>query len=107
MKSTLYVKCPKCGETGLIKEIQGKYLCAVCNFDYTTLKDEPVKLDEMLVSNLKMGPMGQIMALTMHELITIMPTMESIQYVKDLAAKNGIKLPDQKKGFFSRLFGKG
>jgi len=107
MKSTLYVKCPKCGETALVREMQGKYICAVCGFDYTTLKDEPQKLDEMLVTNLKLGPMGQVMALTMNELITLKTVKESNEYVKELAQKNGIKFPDYKKGFFSRLFGKG
>jgi len=106
MKSTLYVKCIECNETALIQEIQGKYICANCNFDYTSLKDDARKLDEFLVNNLREGVMGKVMALEMHRLITLMPNVESIEYVKSLALKNGIKLPDAKKGFFSRLFGR-
>ncbi|MFA5405709.1 MAG: hypothetical protein WC358_12325 [Ignavibacteria bacterium] len=105
-KSTIYVKCPGCGKTGLVQQLQGKYLCANCSFDYTKLKDDPQKLDELLINNMKEGPLGQLTALTMHGWITLMPNMESINYVKELALKNGIVLPGQKKGFFSRLFGK-
>lgn len=105
MKSTLYVKCPGCGKTALMQELQGLYLCANCNFDYTKLKDNPEKLDELIISNLKEGPTGQLMALTVHRMISLMEYSDSINYVKELAAKNGIVLPGQKKGFFSRIFG--
>lgn len=107
MHSTIYVNCPGCSKTALIQELQGKYLCANCSFDYTKLKDDPQKFDELLVNNLKEGTMGQINALALHQWISLMPNMESIEYVKELAKKNGIELPGQKKGFFSRLFGKG
>jgi hypothetical protein len=106
MKSTIYIKCPGCSETALLQHIQGKYLCANCSYDYTKLKEDTKKLDELLVNNLKEGPMGQLTALTIHKWITLMPHIESIEYVKELAEKNGIELPGQKKGFFSRLFGK-
>lgn len=107
MHSTIYVKCPECGKTALLQQIQGKYVCANCKYDYTKLKDDAQKLDELLVANLKEGPMGQLTALTLHEWITLMPHAESIEYVKELAKKNGIELPGQKKGFFSRLFSGG
>lgn len=106
MHSTIYVKCPGCNNTTLLQEIQGKYICANCSYDYTKLKDDQQKLDELLINNLKKGPMGQLTALTIHRWITLMPNQESIDYVKELAKKNGIELPGQKKGFFARLFGK-
>jgi hypothetical protein len=106
MESTIYIKCPGCNKTTLLQELQGKYLCANCSFDYSKLKDDTQKLDELLVNNLKEGPMGQLTALTIHRWITLMPYKESIEYVKNLANKNGIELPGQKKGFFSRLFGR-
>ena len=99
MKSTIYVKCPNCGEKGLLQELQGKYLCANCNFDYTLLKDQSRKLDEVLLSNLREGPWGQIAALELHRLVTLIPNKESIEYVKRLAEGNGIKLPEGKKCF--------
>jgi DNA-directed RNA polymerase subunit RPC12/RpoP len=106
MKSTIYIKCPECNKTALLQEIQGKYICANCSFDFTKLKDDKQRLDELLVNNLKDGPMGQLTALTIHRWITLMPYEESTEYVKNLAGKNGIKLPGDRKGFFSRLFGK-
>ena len=99
MKSTIYVKCPNCSEKGLLQELQGKYLCANCNFDYTSLKDQSQKLDEVLLSNLREGPWGQIAALELHRRVTLIPDKESIEYVKRLAESNGIKLPEGKKCF--------
>jgi len=105
-KSTIYVKCPGCGKTALVQQLQGLYLCANCSYDYTKLKDEPQKLDEFLINNLKEGPMGQLMALTMHRWITLMPHQESIAYVKELTIKNGIKWEGDKRGCFWTLFEK-
>jgi hypothetical protein len=105
MHSTIYVKCPGCGGTTLLQEIQGKYVCAKCSFDYTKLKDDTKALDELLVNNMREGALGQLSALTIHRFITLMPNDESINYIKELALKNGIELPGQKKGFFARLFG--
>jgi hypothetical protein len=98
MQSTLYPKCPKCRANGLLQEIQGKYLCANCNYDYTSLKDNKEELDKMLVEQLQAGPMGQLTALELNRRITLMPNSESIEYVKQLAQKNGIELPKPKKG---------
>lgn len=106
MKSTIYLKCPGCGGTTLLQEIQGKYVCTKCSFDYTKLKDDAKALDKFLLINMKEGAMGKLGALTVHRLITLMPYDESVNYVKELAMKNGIQLPGQKKGFFVRLFGK-
>lgn len=106
MQSSIYFRCPGCGETALVQQIQGKYICANCSFDFTKLKDDPSKLEEILIDNMKQGPMGQMMAITMHRWITLMPHEESTNYIKELASKNGIVLPGQKKGFFSRLFGR-
>lgn len=103
-ESTIYIKCPVCGKTALLQQLQGRYICANCSYDYTKLKDDPQKLDEVLLNNMKEGPMGQLTALTVHRWITLMSYQESIDYVKQLAKKNGIELPEQKKGFFSRLF---
>lgn len=99
MQSSIYVKCPQCNAKGLLQELQGKYLCANCNFDYTALKDQPQKLDEVLLANLREGPWGQLSALELHRRVTLMPNQESIDYVKRLAESNGIKLPAGKKCF--------
>lgn len=106
MQSSIYFKCPGCEKTALIQQLQGKYLCANCSYDYTKLKDKPEKLDEVLVTNMKEGPMGILMAITMHQWITLIPHQQSREYVIELAKKNGIELPGQRKGFFSRLFGR-
>ena len=105
-KSSIYIKCPGCGKNALVQEIQGKYLCANCSYDYTKLKDDPKKLDEFLVENLKNGPMGQLMAITIHRWITLMPHNESINYVKGLAINNGIKWAGDNKGCIWTLFDK-
>ena len=106
MKSTLYVLCPQCGKNGLLQEIQGKYICAFCNFDYTSLKDNPAKLDEVLLENFKQGIMGQILAHTLYRLVMIVTPQESIQYVNGLARKNNLEVYEPKPSVFSRLFGK-
>ncbi len=107
-KSTIYFKCPGCGETALIQQLQGMYVCSNCNFDYTKLKNNPRKLDEILIENMRGGAMGQIMALTIHKWITLMPHQESIIYVKNLAINNGIEWMGDKKGciwtIFERIF---
>ena len=52
-RSTIYIKCPQCRETGLLIERQGKYFCANCMYDYALLKDDDTKLDEVLIENLR------------------------------------------------------
>lgn len=58
MKSTIYLKCPQCREHGLLIERQGRYFCANCMYDYTQLKDDPGKLDDILIDNLGKGALA-------------------------------------------------
>jgi hypothetical protein len=89
-----------------MQEIQGKYLCAKCNFDYTKLKDDRIRLDEFLVNNMREAPMGHLTSIAMYRKITLTPHKESFNYIKELSLKNGIKFPGENTGCFWVLFEK-
>lgn len=92
MKSTIYIKCPQCRENGLLIERQGKYFCANCMYDYTQLKDDPGKLDEILIENLGEGGFGFGFATALYERVTLTAPKEATEYVTRLAADNNIEL---------------
>lgn len=91
MKSTIYLKCPQCRENGLLIERQGKYFCANCMYDYTLLKDDPGKLDEVLIENLQEG-FGPVLATALYERVTLASPQEANEYVKRLAEDNNIQI---------------
>ena len=90
-RSTIYIKCPQCRETGLLIERQGKYFCANCMYDYTLLKDDDTKLDEVLIENLK-DSFGPLFASALYERVKLVPPREATEYVHRLAEENGIDL---------------
>lgn len=92
MKSTLYIKCPQCREKGLLVERQGLYLCANCNYDYTQLKDDPDKLDEVVLENIQETGFGPVLAITLYEWVTLKPHQEAIDHVKSLAESHNIDI---------------
>ena len=91
-KSTIYLKCPQCRENGLLIERQGKYFCANCMYDYTPLKEDTNKLDEVLLENLKEGGFGPLFASALYERVKLVPPREATEYVHRLAEENGIDL---------------
>lgn len=91
-KSTIYIKCPKCGENGLLTEMQGQYFCANCMFNYMELKENPDKLDDVLIENIKMKGFGPIFASALYQRITLTQPMKANEYIRQLAAKNNIDL---------------
>ncbi len=105
-KSTIYLKCPGCSGITLMEEIQGRYICAKCNYDYTKLKDDANSLDTFLINNMREAPMGHLTAIAMYRKITLTPHKESFNYVKDLSKRNGIEFPGENKGCFWVLFEK-
>jgi hypothetical protein len=68
--STIYIKCPQCRENGSLIHRQGKYFCANCMYDYTKLKDDTAKLDEVLIENLDPG-FGALFASALYERVTL------------------------------------
>ena len=90
-RSTIYIKCPQCRETGLLIERQGKYFCANCMYDYALLKDDDTKLDEVLIENLK-DSFGPLFASALYERVKLVPPREATEYVHRLAEENGIDL---------------
>lgn len=90
-RSTIYIKCPQCRETGLLIERQGKYFCANCMYDYALLKDDDTKLDEVLIENLK-DSFGPLFASALYERVKLAPPLEATEYVHRLAEENGIDL---------------
>jgi NMD protein affecting ribosome stability and mRNA decay len=91
-QSTIYIKCPQCGENGLLTHLQGKYLCANCMYDYTRLKDDPGKLDSVLLETIKQKGFGPVFASTLYQRVMLKPSPESASYVQQLAEKNGIDI---------------
>ena len=103
MKSQLYIKCPQCRKDGLLVERQGRYFCANCMYDYTQLKDDPAKLDEVLLENLQETAFGPVIAITLYEWVTLKTHQEAIDHVKKLAEDNNIDIMpnDSKLGFLT------
>lgn len=96
MKSTVYLKCPQCRETGLLIERQGKYFCANCMYDYTQLNNDREKLNEVLIENLREGGFGFGFATALYERVTLVPPLEATEYIKKLATDNNIELMTSK-----------
>lgn len=90
--SSIYLKCPQCRGITLLMERQGKYFCAECMYDYTLLKDDTSKLDEVLIENMREGGFGPVFASTLFERVTLVPHQEAMEYIKDLAQRNGIDI---------------
>lgn len=90
--STIYIKCPKCGENGLLIEMQGKYLCASCMFDYTTLKDDPAKLESVLIETMRQMGFGPVFASALYQRITLTTGIQANEHIQELARKNNIDL---------------
>lgn len=91
MKSQIYIKCPQCQKNGLIIENRGRFLCAICQYDYTPLNEDPGKLDEILIDNLEDGG-GVLGAIALYEWITLQPPQEAAKHIQQLAKDNKIKL---------------
>jgi hypothetical protein len=102
-RSTIYIKCPRCGKNGLLTEMQGKYLCALCMFDYTTLKDDPDKLDAVLIENMKLKGFGPVYAIALYQRVTLTPAAEANIYLQKLAEKNSMDT-FQGHGIFANFF---
>jgi hypothetical protein len=92
MKSTIYIKCPECRKNGLLIERQGQYFCANCMYDYTPLKDDQGKLDEILIENLQEGGFSFVFAIALYERVTLASPHEATEYVTRLSEDNNIDL---------------
>ena len=90
----MYARCPKCGETTLIQELRGSYVCASCGFDYVSaFADDEVAREKWAVDTMRTGVSGQLAVIYLHRLITKLPNADSIARVKSIAVRNGIALP--------------
>lgn len=93
-RSTIYAKCPGCGESTLVQHVQGSYVCAHCGFDYVArLAGDETALEKWAVDTMRSGPMGQLAVVYLYGRITKLPNAESIDRIKSIAARNGIDLP--------------
>lgn len=91
-QSTIYIKCPHCGEKGLLTHMQDKHLCANCMFDYTKLKDDPGRLDAVLLETIREKGFGPVFALTLYQRVMLKTSPEAATYIENLAKKNGIDI---------------
>lgn len=96
MKSSLYIECPQCRKNGLLIERQGQYFCANCMYDYTQLKDDPDKLDEVLLENIQETDFGPVLAITLYEWVTLKPHQEAVDHVTQLAEAHNIDIVPSK-----------
>ncbi|MEL7609131.1 MAG: hypothetical protein AAGU74_06460 [Bacillota bacterium] len=103
-KTSIYLKCPGCKEISLLIEAQGKCFCANCMYDYTLLKSDPGKLDEVLVENMKGGGFSALFASALYQKVALVSPQEAITYIQTLAQANGLKLYPSKT---KKLSGKG
>lgn len=76
----------------LLVEKQGRYFCANCMYNYTSLKDDPAKLDEILLENIQEAAFGPVVAMTLYEWVTLKTHQEAMDHVKRLAESNDINL---------------
>jgi hypothetical protein len=97
MKTTVYFLCPGCGKTALVRQTPGSRQCASCGLDYAMLAQDKDKFDSALFANMKTGPGGILMSLALHQFVGGLPPAQSTEYVKALAARNGIHIPVFKK----------
>lgn len=97
-RSTIYARCPACGDQTLVTEKLGALSCAACAFDYTTLAQSPEKLEGWIADRLREGPMGQLSVMYVYPRIVRKPQSEVIAHVREIAAKAGVKLPDPATG---------
>lgn len=93
-RSTIYTKCPGCGDTTLVHELRGTYVCAACGFDYVArFSRDEAALEAWAADTMRAGPAGQLAVLYLHPRITGAPNAESIERVKAIAARHGVALP--------------
>jgi len=91
-RSTIYIMCPHCGKNGLLLEEQGRYFCAVCMYDYLQLKDDPGRLESVLLETIRQQGFGLLFASALYQKVTLTPSVKANEYIRQLAAKNGIDL---------------
>ena len=100
--STIYIACPQCGKLGLLIERQGGYFCANCMFDYLQLKNDPARLDSVLLETARQKGFGPVFASALYERVSLTPPADAMAYIKKLAEKNNIDL-FQKQGIFAKI----
>jgi hypothetical protein len=71
-------------------------------FDYTTLKNDPEKLDAVLIENMKLKGFGPICAIALYQRVTLTPAGEATVYLQKLAEKNNMDT-FQSHGIFSKF----
>lgn len=96
MDTTIYFLCPGCGKTALVRETPGSYQCAACGLDYVTLAGDTERFDAALVASMRTGLNGLLMALALHQFAGGLPPAQSAEYVKALAKRSGIDIPEYK-----------
>ncbi|HOW84254.1 MAG TPA: hypothetical protein PK573_16950 [Spirochaetota bacterium] len=91
-KSMLFITCPRCGKNELLIEKNGQHLCSSCLFNYTELKEDSLKLDEVLVENINTKGLGPMFASCLYQKLTLAHPLEANRYIQELAEKNGIDI---------------
>ncbi len=93
-RSSIYAKCPGCGDATLVQEMRGTYACAACGFDYVArfASDEPA-LEAWAADTMRGGPTGQLAVLYLYPRITKTPHAAAVERVKAIAARHGVALP--------------
>jgi hypothetical protein len=94
-RSTIYTKCPGCGDATLVQEMRGSYVCAACGYDYVEkLANNEAALESWAVDTMRTGPVGQLAVLYLYPRITKTPHPVALRAIKAIAAKHHIDLPN-------------
>lgn len=91
--STLYVRCPGCGDTTLIQHVRDTYVCAACAYDYGVLAEDPAAFEAFLVARLREGPAQQLAAIGLHQWLSGLSTPDSAAAIRAMAERHGVALP--------------
>jgi hypothetical protein len=68
-------------------------------FDYTTLKDDPGKLESVLIETMKHKGFGPLFASALYPRVTLTTGTRANEHIRELAGKHNIDLYQERRAF--------
>lgn len=96
--STIYLRCPGCGDTTLVERRGPTHFCAACGFDYDAFAKQPAAFEAYLVDRMRDGPVALLGAIALHRWVSGQGAAASTRTVRALAAAHAIPLPEPTSG---------
>lgn len=103
MESTLYVRCPGCGDRTLL--VGPGTRCAACGYDYAALAEDRPALDALVVEQLRAGGLHAVSGIELRRRVTGEGAQANAEAVKALAHTHGIDLSPKGLSFPVLLIG--